>query len=394
MSEAVILSACRTAIANFMGGFAPLAAPQLGAAVVREAVLRAGVEPSQVEEVILGNVLGAGVGQNPARQAALRAGLPNEVAAVTINKVCGSGLKTVMLAAQSVRLGDTSVVVAGGMESMTNAPYLLPQLRTGARMGDARAVDSMIHDGLTCALEGCHMGSTAELVARKYGISRAEQDEYAARSHSRAVAAIRSGAFEAEIVPVSVLEGRGSERQVAVDERPRSDTTAEALARLRPAFDPEGTVTAANASGVNDGAAALVIASRQRAESLGLRPLARIAGYAMSGVEPKMVMMSPVPAFRKLLERTGWRVRDIDRIELNEAFAVQSVALIRELELDPERVNVRGGAVALGHPIGASGARILVTLLHALRDMGGHRGVASLCMGGGNGLALAVEMCA
>jgi acetyl-CoA C-acetyltransferase len=377
-----------------MGALAPLTAPQLGAAVVREAVRRAGVDPGQVEEVILGNVLGAGVGQNPARQAALGAGLPHEVAAVTVNKVCGSGLKAVMLAAQSVRLEDTSIEVAGGMESMTNAPYLLPQLRGGARMGDARAVDSMIHDGLTCALEGCHMGSTAELVARKYGISRAEQDEYAGRSHARAVAAIRTGAFEAEIVPVSVPEGRGGERSIAVDERPRGDTTAAALARLRPAFDPEGTVTAANASGVNDGAAALVIASQERADTLGLQPLARIAGYAMSGVEPKMVMMSPVPAFRALLARTGWRVPDIDLIELNEAFAVQSVALIRELELDPERVNVRGGAVALGHPIGASGARILVTLLHALRDSGGRRGVASLCMGGGNGLALAVEMTA
>ncbi|PYV08997.1 MAG: acetyl-CoA C-acyltransferase [Acidobacteria bacterium] len=392
MGDAVILSACRTAIGSFMGALAPLPAPRLGAAVVREAVRRARLEPSEVEEVILGNVLGAGVGQNPARQAALAAGLPVTVAAVTVNKVCGSGLKAVMMAAQSVRLGDTSIEVAGGMESMTNAPYLLPELRGGARMGDARAVDSMIRDGLWCAIEDCHMGATAERVARKYGIARRAQDEYAAESHRRAVDAIRGGGFEAEIVPVAVGQPQGKEALFSVDERPRTDTSVEELARLRPAFEEDGTVTAANASGVNDGAAALVIASAERARALGRKPMARIVASAMSGVEPGLVMMSPVPAFRKLLEVTGWRVADIDRVELNEAFAVQSIALIRELDLDPERVNCRGGAVALGHPIGASGARILVTLLYALRDSGLRRGVASLCMGGGNGLAVAVEL--
>jgi acetyl-CoA C-acetyltransferase len=392
MSEAVILSACRTPIGNFMGGLAPLRAPELGAVVVREAVRRAGIEPDQVEEVILGNVLGAGVGQNPARQAALRAGLPEGVGGLTVNKVCGSGLKAVMLAAQSVRLGDTAVEVAGGMESMSNAPYLSLDLRSGARMGDSRMVDSMIQDGLQCAIEGCHMGATAELVARKYDISRRDQDEFAAESHRRAVESIRSGAFAAEIVPVSVAKPKGGEARLEADERPRADTTVESLARLRPAFETEGTVTAANASGVNDGAAALVIASSESAAALGKRPIARIVAQTFAGVAPMMVMMSPVPAFRKLMQVTGWKVSDIDRIELNEAFAAQSVALIRELGLDPARVNARGGAVALGHPIGASGARILVTLLYALRDSGGRRGVASLCMGGGNGLALAVEL--
>ncbi len=370
-----------------MGALASCKATELGSLVVRETIRRAGVNPAQVDEVILGNVISAGLGQNPARQAALRAGIPSSVGALTINKVCGSGLKAVMLAAQSIRLGETDVCIAGGMESMSNAPYLLFQMRGGARMGDSPAVDSLIHDGLWCALENCHMGGTAEWVAEKYGITREQQDEYAFHSHMKAVAATASCQFRREIVPVTT----GTE-EFAKDERPRPETSIEALARLKPAFKKNGTVTAGNAPGVNDGAAAVLVTSEEKAASLGLRVMARIAGQTFSGVDPSMVMMAPVPAFRKLLRTTGWTVDDIDRIELNEAFAVQALAVTRDLGLDPARVNVRGGAVALGHPIGASGARILVTLLHALEDSGGNRGVAMLCMGGGNGLALAVEL--
>jgi acetyl-CoA C-acetyltransferase len=370
-----------------MGALASCKATELGSLVVRETIRRAGVDPAYVDEVILGNVISAGLGQNPARQAALNAGIPSSVGAVTINKVCGSGLKAVMLAAQSIRLGETEVSVAGGMESMSNAPYLLFQMRGGARMGDSPAVDSLLHDGLWCALENRHMGSTAEWVAEEYGITREQQDEYAFHSHMKAVAATTSCQFRREIVPVTI----GSE-EFAKDERPRPETSIEALARLKPAFQKNGTVTAGNAPGVNDGAAAVLVTSEEKAASLGLRVRARIAGQAFSGVDPAMVMMAPVPAFRKLLKTTGWTVDDIDRIELNEAFAVQALAVTRELGVDPARVNVRGGAVALGHPIGASGARILVTLLHALEDSGGSRGVAMLCMGGGNGLALGVEL--
>ena len=386
MHQPVIVSACRTPIGSFMGGLSSLKATQLGSLVVKDAIRRAGLDPALVDEVIMGNVISAGLGQNPARQAALNAGIPSSVGALTINKVCGSGLKAVMLATQSIRLGETEVCIAGGMESMSNAPYLLFQMRGGARMGDSPAVDSLIHDGLWCALENCHMGSTTEWVARQYGITRQQQDEYAYHSHMKAVSAITSCQFSREIVPVTA-----GDRQVTQDERPRAETSIEALGRLKPAFQRDGTVTAGNAPGVNDGAAAVLVTSEEKAAGLGLKVRARIVGQAFSGVDPSKVMMAPVPAFRKLLNTTGWTVDDIDRIELNEAFAVQALAVIRELELDPARVNVRGGAVALGHPIGASGARILVTLLHALEDSGGHRGVATLCMGGGNGLALALE---
>jgi acetyl-CoA C-acetyltransferase len=387
MPQPVIISACRTPIGSFMGALSSCKATELGSLVVREAIRRAGVDPAEVDEVILGNVISAGLGQNPARQAALHAGIPSSVGALTINKVCGSGLKAVMLAAQSIRLGETEVCVAGGMESMSNAPYLLFQMRGGARMGNSPAVDSLIHDGLWCALENCHMGSTAEWVAEKYGITREQQDEYAYHSHMKAVAATASCQFGREIVPVAT-----GKAEFAKDERPRAETSIETLARLKPAFQKNGTVTAGNAPGVNDGAAAVLITSEKKAAALGLKVMARIAGQAFSGVDPSRVMMAPVPAFRKLLKTTGWTVDDIDRFELNEAFAVQALAVTRELGLDPARVNVRGGAVALGHPIGASGARILVTLLHALEDSGGKRGVAMLCMGGGNGLALAVEL--
>ena len=392
MNEAVVLSACRTPIGKLLGGLAPLSATQLGALVVGEAIRRAGLEPAQIEEVTLGNVLSAGLGQNPARQAALRAGIPSTVGALTINKVCGSGLKAVMLAAQSIRLGETEVALAGGMESMSNAPYLLSEMRKGIRLGNTGAVDSVIHDGLWCAFENTHMGNTAEIVARKYRVSREAQDLYAYQSHLKAMEAIKSCQFQAEIVSVAVPQPKGEPLAFTKDEGPREDTSPDLLGRLKPVFEKDGTVTAGNAPGVNDGAAALVLASEQKAASLGKPPIARIVSQTFSGVEPAMVLMAPVPAFRKLLQKTGWRVQDIDRVELNEAFAVQAIAVIHELDLDPTRVNVRGGAVALGHPIGASGARILVTLLHALRDSGGRRGVATLCMGGGNGLALAVEL--
>jgi acetyl-CoA C-acetyltransferase len=391
-NEAVIVGACRTAIGSFQGSLSSLSATELGAIVVREAVRRAGVDPASVNEVIIGNVLSAGLGQNPARQAALRAGLPAEVGGLTINKVCGSGLKAVMLAAQSIRLGEAEVAVAGGMESMSNAPYLLPQMRGGTRMGNTEAIDSMIRDGLWCAFENAHMGNAAELVARKYAVSRSQQDEYACESHRRAVVAASSCQFKTEIVPVSVTRVKSEPMVADKDERPRPHTSVEDLAKLKPAFERDGTVTAGNAPGVNDGAAALVLTSVRTAERLNLKPIARVVAQAVSGIEPALVLMSPISAFQKVLEKTRWRLSDIDLIELNEAFAVQAVAVIRELGLDPSKVNVRGGAVALGHPIGASGARILVTLLHALRDRGGRRGVATLCMGGGNGLALAVEM--
>ncbi len=389
MNEPVILSACRTPIGNFMGSLAPLSATEIGTLVIREAIARSDCEPAQIEEVIMGNVVSAGLGQNPARQAALRAGISPEVGALTINKVCGSGLKAVMLASQSIRLGETEISVAGGMESMSNAPYLLPQMRKGARMGNISAVDSMIHDGLWCALENQHMGNSAELIARKFSISREEQDEFAYQSHRKALEAVRSCKFEAEIVSVNLPN---QAQPFSKDERPRADAVPEKLATLKPAFHEAGTVTAGNSPGVNDGAAALVLTSAAKAAQLGRNPLARIAVEAFSGMDPGMVMMAPVPAFRKLLAKTGWKLHDIDLIELNEAFSVQAIAVIRELSLDPSRVNVRGGAVALGHPIGASGARILVTLLHALKDTGGHRGVATLCMGGGNGLALGIEL--
>jgi len=391
MREPVIIAACRTAIGKFQGSLTPFSATDLGAFAVREAVRRTGVDPAQVNEIIMGNVVSAGLGQNPARQAGLKGGLDNHVAAMTINKVCGSGLKAVALAAQAIQTENAEIVVAGGMESMTNSPYLLPQARAGMRIGHAKVLDSMITDGLWDAYEDFHMGMTGELVAEKYGITRQRQDEYAVESHRRAVDAIENCRFKEEIVPVSIPQKKGEPVQFATDESPRADTSLEALAKLRPAFKPNGTVTAGNAPGTNDGAAALVVTSADRARELGKTPLARIAGQAVSGVEPKWAMMAPVDAVRMLLKKLGWKIEVVDLCELNEAFAVQAIAVIEQLGLDPEKTNVNGGAVALGHPIGASGARILVTLLHEMARRNAHRGVAALCLGGGNAVALAVE---
>jgi len=392
MREAVILSAVRVPTGKFLGSLKGFSAPALGAMVVKEAVARAAVARERVDEVILGNVVSAGLGQAPARQAAIRAGLPPSVAALTINKVCGSGLKAVMLAAQGIAAGDAEVVVAGGMESMSNCPYLLPRVREGMRLGHGEALDSMILDGLWDAYEDYHMGCTGEIVAEKYGVTRAQQDAWALESHRRAIAAIKAGRFEDEILPVPVPQKKGDPVPFAVDESPREDTSLEALARLKPAFKDGGTVTAGNAPGVNDGAAALVVCSAETAAALGRKPLARIVAQAVAGLEPSLVMMTPVEAVRKLWKKTGWSAASVDLVELNEAVAVQAVAVCRELDLDPAKVNVNGGAVALGHAIGASGARILTTLLYALRDRGKTRGVATLCLGGGNGVALAVEI--
>jgi acetyl-CoA C-acetyltransferase len=391
MADAVILSAARTPTGRFLGALKSLTAPELGAIAVREAVARAGVALGDIDECILGNVVGAGLGQAPARQAALRAGLADTVGALTINKVCGSGLKAVMLAAQAVRLGDAGIVVAGGMESMSNTPYALPRLREGLRMGNGELQDLMIHDGLWCAFEQCHMGLSGEVVAEEYSVSREAQDVWAADSHARAAAATTAGWFRDEIVSVSMPQKKGDPVVVSTDEPIRPDTTAAALSKLKPAFKPDGTVTAGNAPGVNDGAAALVVASEERARALERVPLARIVAYATSGLAPRYVMMTPVPAVKKVLALAGWSVGDVDLVELNEAFAAQAVAVTRELGLDPAKVNAQGGAVALGHPIGASGARILTTLLYALRRTGGRRGIATLCLGGGNGVAMAVE---
>jgi acetyl-CoA C-acetyltransferase len=392
MREAVILSAVRLPIGKFMGSLKGFSAPELGALVVKEALRRASVEGDRVDEVILGNVVSAGLGQAPARQASLRAGLPTKVGALTVNMVCGSGLRAVMLAAQGIANGDADLVVAGGMESMSNCPYLLPKAREGMRLGHGEIVDSMIHDGLWDAFENYHMGCTGELTAEEHKVSRREQDEYALASHQKAIAATREGRFEDEILPVPVPQKKGDPVMFAADESPREDTSLEALGKLKPAFREGGTVTAGNAPGVNDGAAALVVTARETADALGQKPLARIVGQAISGVDPRRVMMSPVYAVRRLWERTGWSPQTVDLFELNEAFAVQAVAVGRELGLDLGKVNVNGGAVALGHPIGASGARVLTTLLHALRNRGLKRGVATLCLGGGNGVALAVEM--
>ena len=391
MADAVILSAARTPTGRFLGALKSLTAPQLGAHAVHHAVRRAGLDPAQVDECILGNVVSAGLGQAPARQAALAAGLPNTVGALTINKVCGSGLKAVMLAAQAVRLGDAAVVVAGGMESMSNVPYALPRLREGLRMGNGDVQDLMVHDGLWCAIEGCHMGLSGEVVAEEYHVTRAEQDAWAAESHRRAAAATAAGWFRDEIVPITLPQKKGDALVVADDEPIRPETTETALAALKPAFKAGGTVTAGNAPGVNDGAAAVVVTSDAHAERLGRTPLARVVAYATSGLAPRYVMMTPVDAVQQVLAKTGWAVDEVDLVELNEAFAAQAVAVTRQLKLDPARVNVQGGAVALGHAIGASGARILTTLLYALRRTGGRRGIATLCLGGGNGVAMAVE---
>jgi len=391
MREIVIISACRTPIGKFQGSLTPFSAVDLGAFAVREAVRRAGIDPALVDEIIMGNVVPAGLGQNPARQAGLKGGLANRVAAMTINKVCGSGLKAVALAAQGIQTENSEIVVAGGMESMTNCPYLLPQARAGMRLGHGKVLDSMITDGLWDAYEDFHMGMTGELVAEKYGITRQRQDTYAVESHRRAIDAIKNGRFQDEIVPISIKQKKGEPIKFSTDESPRADTSLEALGKLRPAFKPDGTVTAGNAPGTNDGAAALVVTSLEKARELGKTPLARIVGQAVSGVEPKWVMMAPVDAVRMLLKKLDWKIEDVDLYELNEAFSVQAIAVMQQLGLDPAKTNVNGGAVALGHPIGASGARTLVTLLYEMARRNAKRGVAALCLGGGNAVALAIE---
>ena len=390
MADAFLLSAARTPIGKYLGGLAELSAPQLGAAAVAEALRRAQAPAARVEEVIMGNVLQAGVGQNPARQAALKAGLPDTIPAFTVNKVCGSGLKAVMLAAQALRAGDAELIVAGGMESMSRAPYLLFGARTGWKLGDQQAVDAMIHDGLWCAFEDWHMGDAAEHIAAKCGVARGEQDQFAALSQQRAAAAWQSGAFAAEVVPVTVGSGPKA-RVVARDESIRPETTLETLTKLKPAFREGGTVTAGNASTLSDGAAAVVVGTARAAEALGTKPLARIVAYATSGVAPKDIFIAPVLAVQQVLDKAGLKAGDIDLFELNEAFAAQMLASNKELRLDVNRLNVHGGAIALGHPIGASGARVLVTLLYALEQRGLKRGLASLCLGGGNAVALVVE---
>ena len=391
--DVVIISGCRTAVGKFQGGLTDLSAPQLGAVVVREAVKRAGVPSDQVDECIMGNVLPAGLGQNPARQAAIFAGLSPATGAMTINKVCGSGLKAVALAAQAVQTGNSSIVVAGGMESMTNAPYLLPQARKGYRLGNGQVFDSMVHDGLWDVYNDYHMGVTGENVAEKYGITREEQDEFAVHSHRKALAAMKECRFKSQIVPVEIPAKKKGEAPVLFekDESPREDTTIEVLRSLKPAFKKDGTVTAGNAPGVNDGAAAVVVTSAQRAKELGAQPIVRIVAQATSGVEPKWVMMAPVDAVKKIWEKTGWKAGDVDLYELNEAFSVQALGVMRELGLDPNKVNVNGGAVAIGHPIGASGARVLVTLIYEMTRRNARRGIAALCLGGGNAVAMAVE---
>lgn len=390
--RAFIVSACRTPIGRLQGALKDFSAVELGTRVVVEAARRAGLPPEAVDEVIMGNVLSAGLGQNPARQAALKAGIPPSVAALTLNKVCGSGLKAVALAAQGIQAADVEVVIAGGMESMTNAPYLLKGARQGLRFGHAQLLDSMMHDGLWDAYHDYPMGCTAEVISEKYNVGRVEQDRYACESHARALQATLEGRFEAEIVPVEVPQKGGVSYRFDRDEGPREDTTPDALGRLRPVFKEGGTVTAGNSSQLSDGAAALAVASEVAVGRLGCTPLARVVASATSGIEPSLVMMAPVEAIRKVLRRAGWNSPDVDLYEINEAFAAQSVALCAELPLDRERLNVNGGAVALGHPIGASGARILTTLLYALRCRGLKRGVASLCLGGGNAVALAVEL--
>jgi acetyl-CoA C-acetyltransferase len=389
--EVVILGACRTAIGSFGGALKDVPASDLGAVVVREAIARAGVSNQDVADVILGCVLQAGAGMNVARQASVKAGLANEVPSEVVNRVCGSGLQAVVHAVEAIRVGYVDTIVAGGTESMSNAPYLLTGARWGYRMGNAEAIDSMVSDGLTCAIDACHMGITAEEVASRFHVSRADQDAFAAESQRRAASAIQSGAFKDEIVPVLIPQRKGEPIRFDTDEYPRAGTTVEKLAGLKPAFRNDGTVTAGNASGINDGAAAVVVTTGDKARTVGTRPLARILAYVSTGVEPKIMGIGPVPAVRKVLDRAGLELSDIDLFELNEAFAAQSVAVVRELGLDPARVNVNGGAIALGHPIGASGARVLTTLIYALRARNLRYGVASLCIGGGMGIAMAVE---
>ncbi len=391
MRNAVIVGACRTAIGKFLGSLKSKTAPELGALVVAESIRRAGVDPGDVDEVIMGNVVSAGLGQNPGRQAALKGGLPVTVSAMTINKVCGSGLRAVSLAAQAIRLGDHDVVVAGGMESMSNAPFLVRGAREGMRLGHGEMVDSMIQDGLWDVYEDFHMGCCGEAVAEAYDVPRAAQDEYALNSHRKAIAAIDAGKFREEILPVEVKQRKGPSLRFEVDESPRRDTSIEALSALKAAFKKDGTVTAGNAPGVNDGGSAVVVMSEERAKTGGHEPLVEIVAHATSGIEPKMVMMAPVEAIRRVLKKAGWGIDQVDLYEINEAFSAQLVALIRELKLPADRVNVHGGAVALGHPIGCSGARVLTTLIHALGDRKAGRGVAALCLGGGNAVAMAIR---
>jgi acetyl-CoA C-acetyltransferase len=393
MEDVVIVSAVRTPVGKFQGSLAGFSATELGAMVVREAVRRAGIEPGQIDECIMGNVISAGLGQNPARQAALYGGLPPEVSALTINKVCGSGLKAVALAAQAIQTGNAQIVVAGGMESMSNAPYLLPQGRNGFRMGDAKVVDSMIRDGLWDVFNDYHMGLTGENVAEKHSITREQQDAFALESHRRANAAQIEGRFTSQILPIEIPAKKKGEASGRFDrdESVRADASIEALRALKPAFKKDGTVTAGNAPGVNDGAAAVVVMSARRADALGLTPMVHIRAQASSGIDPKWVMLAPVIGVRRVLEKAGWSKDEVDLYELNEAFAVQALGVVKELELDLANVNVNGGAVAIGHPIGASGARVLTTLIYEMVGRDAHRGVAALCLGGGNSVAMAVE---
>jgi acetyl-CoA C-acetyltransferase len=391
--EIVIVSAARTAIGKFQGSLTPFRAPQIGAFAVQEAVKRAGISPDLVEEVIMGNVIQAGLGQNPARQAAIYGGIPPKAGALTINKVCGSSLKAVCLAAQAIVAGDYEVIVAGGFESMTNAPYVCPTLRAGARLGNTQLVDAMVNDGLWDIYNNFHMGNTGELVAEKYGITRQMQDEFAYHSHQKSVMAIKEGKFKAEIVPVTIKQSKGPDVVFDKDEGPREDAAVDKLGKLKPAFKPEGgTVTAGNASQISDGGSAVVVMSRKKADSLGVKPLCKITGYAVGGLPPEWVMMAPVEAVKNLFARTGAKVEDFDLYEFNEPFCVASLALAKELKLDSRKLNVNGGATALGHPIGATGARILITLMHALKDRKQKKGLASLCLGGGNAVAMSIEM--
>ncbi|HEY1611131.1 MAG TPA: acetyl-CoA C-acetyltransferase [Paraburkholderia sp.] len=391
MTDIVIVSAARTAVGKFGGSLAKTPAPELGAIVIREVLKRAGLKPEQISEVILGQVLTAGSGQNVARQASIKAGLPAAVPAMTINKVCGSGLKAVMLAANAIIAGEAEIIVAGGQENMSAAPHVLPGSRDGFRMGDAKLIDSMIVDGLWDVFNQYHMGTTAENVAKEYGISREEQDAFAAASQNKAEAAQKAGRFDTEIVPVEIPQRKGEPLLFKTDEFVRHGVTAESLAGLRPAFSKDGTVTAANASGLNDGAAAVVVMSAKKADALGLKPLARIKAYANAGVDPSVMGMGPVPASRRCLERAGWTPQDLDLMEINEAFAAQACAVNKQMGWDTSKINVNGGAIAIGHPIGASGCRILVTLLHEMQRRDAKRGLASLCIGGGMGVALALE---
>lgn len=391
MSKAVIVGAARTAIGAFGGALADVPSTEIGRIVIESTLERAGIDRSDVEEVIMGNVLQAGVGMNPARQSALAAGIPEGVPSFTVNKVCGSGLKAIALAAQAIAAADADLIVAGGMESMSRTPYLLRKARWGYRLGGDEIIDSMLSEGLTCAMASCHMGVTAENVASASGITRGAQDEFAAESQRRAGAAISAGRFDEEIVPVMIAQKKGEPVAFKVDEYPRAGTTADTLARLKPAFQKEGTVTAGNASGINDGAAAVVVASEERARLMELAPMAKIVSYAAAGVDPRHMGMGPVPAIEHALQKAGLELKDIDLFELNEAFAAQSLAVLAKLGLDGARVNVNGGAIALGHPIGASGARVLVTLLYEMRRRGVRRGLAALCIGGGQGIAMIVE---